>query len=237
MKSILGYVLTRTQKIALVFLIVLAFFGVWYVGIYTPIQDRIMAADTTDLEDQIAMEQMRSTKIKAMQAEIDENLNAGAPMVPSYNNFKKELDELNATFGQAFEFDFSFSEPQQDGSGAQGSGVRRDISVNCQAESYDAAVELMRQILEGPYRSMIHDITINSDETSDDPDYEPDMRAGRVALSFNMTYFETTVGSDNLQGLQGAEAQAQPVGGLANADVSNLQRSELETAAEAAFGE
>lgn len=232
MKTILGYVLTRTQKIALIFALVLAFFGVWYVGIYTPIQDRIAAADTADLEDQMAMEQMRASKIKAMQAEIDENLNAGAPMVPSYNNFKKELDELNATFGQAYEFNFSFSEPQTDDS----TGVRRDISVTCQAENYDAAVEMMWKILEGPYRTMIHDVSISS-EAETEEGVDPDMRQGRVSLSFNMTYFETTVGSDNLQGLQVEETQAQPVGGLANADMSNLQRSDLETAAEAAFGE
>lgn len=233
MKTLLNYVLTRTEKIILVLLVILAFLGVWYVKIYTPIQDRIMAADTTDLEDQMAMEQMRASRIEAMQEEIDANVNAGAPMVPSYNNFKKELDELNETFGYAYEFNFSFSEPQLSEDGAT---VRRDIAVSCEAENYDKAVELMRQILEGPYRSMIYDINISSmDETAEGVD--PDMRKGRVSLSFNMTYFETTVGSDNLQGLPADEEQAQPVGGLANADVSNLQRSDLETAAEAALGE
>lgn len=238
MKSILSYVLTKSQKLALLLLVLLAALAVWYVGIYTPIQDRIAAADTADLEDQMAMEQMRASKIKSMQVEIDENVNAGAPVVPSYNNFKKELDELNATFGQAYEFDFSFSEPRQDGSGVQGSGVRRDISVTCQAENYDAAVELMRQILQGPYRSMIHDVAITSDDKRDnDPDFEPDVRQGRVSLSFNMTYFETTMGADTLEGIPQQQTQSQPVGGLANADMSNLQRSDLETAAEAAFGE
>ena len=238
MKTIMSYVLTKSQKLALLLLVLLAALAVWYVGIYTPIQDRIAAADTADLEDQMAMEQMRASKIKSMQAEIDENVNAGAPVVPSYNNFKKELDELNATFGQAYEFDFSFSEPQQDGSGAQGIGVRRDISVTCQAENYDAAVELMRQILQGPYRSMIHDVAITSDDKRDnDPDFEPDVRQGRVSLSFNMTYFETTIGADTLEGILQQQTQSQPVGGLANADMSNLQRSDLETAAEAAFGE
>ena len=52
-----------------------------------------------------------------------------------------------------------------------------------------------------------------------------------------MNYFETTEGAESLEGLQVEETQAASGGGLANADMSNLQRSDLETAAEAAFGE
>ena len=50
-------------------------------------------------------------------------------------------------------------------------------------------------------------------------------------------YFETTEGAESLEGLQVEETQAASGGGLANSDMSNLQRSDLETAAEAAFGE
>ena len=49
------YVLTRTQKLALVILALLVLLAGWYVGIYTPIQDRIRAADTAGLEDEIAL--------------------------------------------------------------------------------------------------------------------------------------------------------------------------------------
>lgn len=95
MRSLMQYVLTRTQKLALVILALLVLLAGWYVGIYTPIQDRIRAADTAGLEDEIALEQMKASKIKAMQAEIDENRASGAPVVPSYNNFKQELEQLN----------------------------------------------------------------------------------------------------------------------------------------------
>ena len=82
------YVLTRTQKLALVLLALLVLLAGWYVGIYTPIQDRIRAADTAGLEDEMALEQMKASKIKAMQAEIDENRASGAPVVPSYNSMR-----------------------------------------------------------------------------------------------------------------------------------------------------
>lgn len=203
----------------------------WYVGIYSPIQERIEAADTTDLEDAIAMEQVKSARIKSMQVEIQENKDADAPVVPSYNNFKEELEELNRIHGQAYDFLFTFNEPE-----VNGTNIRRSVTVNCSAEDYDAAVEMMREILQGPYRSLIYNISMDS-VSAVDADFEPNIKEGRVELTFNMNYFETTEGAESLEGLQVEETQAASGGGLANSDMSNLQRSDLETAAEAAFGE
>lgn len=231
MKSILSYVLTRTEKIVLLILVALFLLAGWYMGIYHPIQLRIQAADTTDLESEMEMEQMRAAKIKAMQAEIDENKNAGAPMVPSYNNFKKELDALNQTFGQAYEFHFQFSEPEEDGN-----TLRRNMAVSFAADNYDHAVEMMRQLQEGPYRMMIHDVTISSDSLTD-ANYAANIKTGRVTVAFSLTYYETKVEAENLNGLSSDTQDTQAAGGLANAELSNLERSELETAAEAAFGE
>lgn len=56
MKSLMSYVLTKKEKAAIVVLLLLILLTGWYVGIYSPIQERIEAADTTDLEDAIAME-------------------------------------------------------------------------------------------------------------------------------------------------------------------------------------
>ena len=106
MKSLMSYVLTKKEKAAIVVLLLLILLTGWYVGIYSPIQERIEAADTTDLEDAIAMEQVKSARIKSMQAEIQENKDADAPVVPSYNNFKEELEELNRIHGQAYDFLF-----------------------------------------------------------------------------------------------------------------------------------
>ena len=67
MKSLMSYVLTKKEKAAIVVLLLLILLTGWYVGIYSPIQERIEAADTTDLEDAIAMEQVKSARIKSMQ--------------------------------------------------------------------------------------------------------------------------------------------------------------------------
>ena len=220
----------KKRQLSLLLLLLILLTG-WYVGIYSPIQERIEAADTTDLEDAIAMEQVKSARIKSMQAEIQENKDADAPVVPSYNNFKEELEELNRIHGQAYDFLFTFNEPE-----VNGTNIRRSVTVNCSAEDYDAAVEMMREILQGPYRSLIYNISMDS-VSAVDADFEPNIKEGRVELTFNMNYFETTEGAESLEGLQVEETQAASGGGLANSDMSNLQRSDLETAAEAAFGE
>ena len=95
---------------------------------------------------------------------------------------------------------------------------------------------MMREILQGPYRSLIYNISMDS-VSAVDADFEPNIKEGRVELTFNMNYFETTEGAESLEGLQVEETQAASGGGLANSDMSNLQRSDLETAAEAAFGD
>lgn len=224
MKSLMSYVLTKKEKAAIVVLLLLILLTGWYVGIYSPIQERIEAADTTDLEDAIAMEQVKSARIKSMQVEIQENKDADAPVVPSYNNFKEELEELNRIHGQAYDFLFTFNEPE-----VNGTNIRRSVTVNCSAEDYDAAVEMMREILQGPYRSLIYNISMDS-VSAVDADFEPNIKEGRVELTFNMNYFETTEGAESLEGLQVEETQAASGGGLANSDMSNLQRSDLETA-------
>ena len=51
-------------------------------------------------------------------------------------------------------------------------------------------------------------------------------------MTFLMTAYETSYGADTVEGLESQES-TEKAGGLANADVSDLERSDLETAAEA----
>ena len=64
-----------------------------------------------------------------------------------------------------------------------------------------------------------------------------DIRIHSVAVAFQLTYFETRYDAESEEGLELEPEETQAPSGLANADVSNLQRSDLETAAEAALGE
>ena len=67
-------------------------------------QRRIEAADTAELDAQIQLEQMKAMQIRQMEEEIEENKASNAPMVPAYNHFKTETEELNRIFANAYDF-------------------------------------------------------------------------------------------------------------------------------------
>lgn len=224
------YILTRSQKILLLALVIVVLAVGYYVGFYLPVEQRIEAADTADLDDQIQIEQMKALQIKKMQKEIEENKASNAPMVPAYNHFKAETEELNRIFAKAYNFTFEYAEPQVDGM-----QIRRAMNVSFTADSFEGAVSMLHEVVEGPYRCLIEDLSIQDDEDLEDGQSE-DIRVHPVSVSFQLTYFETRYDADTEEGLP-TEEETQAPSGLADADVSNLKRSDLETAAESALGE
>ena len=219
MNSLGKYVLTKTQKIVLLVVVFALIAGGYYAGFYLPVQRRIEAADTAELDAQIQLEQ------------IEENKASNAPMVPAYNHFKTETEELNRIFANAYDFTFQYSEPQVDGM-----EIRRAMNISFTADSFDHAVSMLHEVVEGPYRCLIEDLSIQDDKDLENEELE-DIRIHPVAVAFQLTYFETRYDAESEEGLDLEPEETQAPSGLANADVSNLQRSDLETAAEAALGE
>ena len=210
MNSLGKYVLTKTQKIVLLVVVFALIAGGYYAGFYLPVQRRIEAADTAELDAQIQLEQMKAMQIRQMEEEIEENKASNAPMVPAYNHFKTETEELNRIFANAYDFTFQYSEPQVDGM-----EIRRAMNISFTADSFDH---------------------IQDDKDLENEELE-DIRIHPVAVAFQLTYFETRYDAESEEGLELEPEETQAPSGLANADVSNLQRSDLETAAEAALGE
>ena len=60
MNSLGKYVLTKTQKIVLLVVVFALIAGGYYAGFYLPVQRRIEAADTAELDAQIQLEQMKA---------------------------------------------------------------------------------------------------------------------------------------------------------------------------------
>lgn len=176
MNSLKKYILSRTQKIVLLLFVIILIAAGYYAGFYLPVQRRIQAADTTDLEAQIQMEQVKSKQI------------------------------------------------------------RRAMNISFTADSFDHAVSMLHEVVEGSYRCLIEDLSIQDDEDLEDEELK-DIRIHPVAVTFQLTYFETRYDAESEEGLDLEPEETQAPSGLANADVSNLQRSDLETAAEAALGE
>lgn len=206
MNSLGKYVLTKTQKIVLLVVVFALIAGGYYAGFYLPVQRRIEAADTAELDAQIQLEQMKAMQIR-------------------------QMEELNRIFANAYDFTFQYSEPQVDGM-----EIRRAMNISFTADSFDHAVSMLHEVVEGPYRCLIEDLSIQDDKDLENEELE-DIRIHSVAVAFQLTYFETRYDAESEEGLELEPEETQAPSGLANADVSNLQRSDLETAAEAALGE
>ena len=114
--------------------------------------------------------------------------------------------------------------------------IRRAMNIFFTADSFDHAVSMLHEVVEGPYRCLIEDLSIQDDKDLENEELE-DIRIHPVAVAFQLTYFETRYDAESEEGLELEPEETQAPSGLANADVSNLQRSDLETAAEAALGE
>ncbi len=159
MNSLGKYVLTKTQKIVLLVVVFALIAGGYYAGFYLPVQRRIEAADTAELDAQIQLEQMKAMQIRQMEEEIEENKASNAPMVPAYNHFKTETEELNRIFANAYDFTFQYSEPQVDRM-----EIRRAMNISFTADSFDHAVSMLHEVVEGPYRCLIEDLSIQDDK-------------------------------------------------------------------------
>ena len=108
------------------------------------------AADTAELDAQIQLEQMKAMQIRQMEEESEENHTPNPPIVPAYNQFKTETEELNRIFANAYDFTFQYSEPQVDGM-----EIRRAMNISFTADSFDHAVSMLHEVVEGPYRCLI----------------------------------------------------------------------------------
>lgn len=177
MNSLGKYVLTKTQKIVLLVVVFALIAGGYYAGFYLPVQRRIEAADTAELDAQIQLEQMKAMQIRQMEEEIEENKASNAPMVPAYNHFKTETEELNRIFANAYDFTFQYSEPQVDGM-----EIRRAMNISFTADSFDHAVSMLHEVVEGPYRCLIEDLSIQDDKDLENEELE-DIRIHPVAAA------------------------------------------------------
>lgn len=222
---------SKREKVVLLILSVILLSLIYYRFVYINVNRRIAGADTTAIEDMILSEQQKAQSIENMQAEMEKAQSEGNGLVSTYDNFKAEANALNAIFAQADSFNFSFDRPVADGD-----AVRRVISIVFSASDYVVARNILQQIHDCPYRTLISDISINAvRQSKNDVNYaeDPSIYTDAVQGSLKVTFYETLYDAKTVAGLElPKEAKASKRVGLANADVSMIERSDLETLAE-----
>ena len=218
---------SKFEKAFLLVVVILLLCLVYYRFVKIPVQDRIAAADTFEIEQQIELELRKTNLIQSMKDEVSSNQDTLNGVVATYDNFKSEAALLNSIFVPLAEkYNYSFQTPV-----ATDDTVRRTISINFTTANYRVCRDILQKLHDSKYRCMISDITISATDKSSNSYLT--LLTSPINCNLSVTFYETLIGAVTTAGLDMAKSNTSGGHvGLAGADFSGLQRSTLETMAE-----
>lgn len=231
-ENMLNRSFTTIEKIFLLILVVLLLGLVYYRFIRIPVRDRIEAADTTMIEEQIEVEKNKALLIQSMKEEVSENQENMIGVVSTYDNFKAEAAFLNTIFVPLAEtYNYGFEVPV-----AEDNTVRRNIKISFTAINYQVCRKIIQMVHDSRYRCMIKDVNVSAESRSND-NYASVLNSP-VRCNLTLTFYETLIGAQTTSGLvMGESKKKNEYVGLAGADFSKLERNSLETIAESIAAE
>ena len=184
------------ETVLLLFMSIL-FLGIfYYLLVASPVNEEISkcSSQQVPVEDDISTELIKASRKKKMLDEMEQS--AGEPQgeLKPYNNLNDEMRELYQALEEAESYNISFSEAR-----ASGTIVRRDISIAFQAGSYEQVRTILRNMANSQFRCIIKDMDISA--SSGRGESRGMASAGAVSVSVMITYYETTVGASDTNGL------------------------------------
>lgn len=187
---------TVRETVLLLFMSIL-FLGIfYYLLVASPVNEEISkcSSQQVPVEDDISTELIKASRKKKMLEEMEQS--AGEPQgeLKPYNNLNDEMRELYQALEEAESYNISFSEAR-----ASGTIVRRDISIAFQAGSYEQVRTILRNMANSQFRCIIKDMDISA--SSGRGESRGMASAGAVSVSVMITYYETTVGASDTNGL------------------------------------
>lgn len=187
---------TVRETVLLLFMSIL-FLGIfYYLLVASPVNEEISkcSSQQVPVEDDISTELIKASRKKKMLDEMEQS--AGEPQgeLKPYNNLNDEMRELYQALEEAESYNISFSEAR-----ASGTIVRRDISIAFQAGSYEQVRTILRNMANSQFRCIVKDMDISA--SSGRGEARGMASAGAVSVSVMITYYETTVGASDTNGL------------------------------------
>lgn len=170
--------LSAREKFLLCVLLIVAVISAYLALFYRPVTAKMIEVDEQlgQTEDQLLESQIKVTKLEKMRSELEE-INAGEGPLTSlarYDNLQSVIVELNGILSQTSQYSLDFgtvdtSQPI----------VRRNITLNFSAGSYEQAKSVLRELHDCKYRCLLSALTLNDRN-----------RSGNVQVSVTMTFFE-----------------------------------------------
>ncbi len=188
---------TTGEKILLLILAIIILALVYYRFFYIPCQNAIMEARSqkTALQSDLNVAQIKERQLKKMKEELDSigELSETSSM-PSYNNSKAELEELNAILESAKDYSIKFTGLTKDGD-----QIRRNFALTFVTDTRNEARDILTKLAGSEFRCLLGDLQFDqqlqrlaNDQTAK---YVRSIDDVRYAVSFQVTttatYYET----------------------------------------------
>lgn len=183
------------ETILLCIAAVLALGIFYYEAIEKNYQKALHQYDTTNIQSEMDLLDVKEAKMRSMESYIEEHSDANQGEVAVYNNLANEIDALaNILQPTASNVSIQWAEPY-----LTDTIVRRNADITCTVPSYVIAESVIDQIVNLQYKCIISSLSISSSDTM-----SVDTSTG-VSVSMTVTFFETIDGAGNTNGLTEAQ--------------------------------
>lgn len=183
------------ETILLCIAAVLALGIFYYEAIEKNYQKALHQYDTTNMQSEMDLLDVKEAKMRSMESYIEEHSDANQGEVAIYNNLANEIDALaNILQPTASNVSIQWAEPY-----LTDTIVRRNADITCTVPSYVIAESVIDQIVNLQYKCIISSLSISSSDTM-----SVDISTG-VSVSMTVTFFETIDGAGNTNGLTEAQ--------------------------------
>ena len=183
------------ETILLCIAAVLALGIFYYEAIEKNYQKALHQYDTTNMQSEMDLLDVKEAKMRSMESYIEEHSDANQGEVAVYNNLANEIDALaNILQPTASNVSIQWVEPY-----LTDTIVRRNADITCTVPSYVIAESVIDQIVNLQYKCIISSLSISSSDTM-----SVDTSTG-VSVSMTVTFFETIDGAGNTNGLTEAQ--------------------------------
>lgn len=183
------------ETILLCIAAVLALGIFYYESIEKNYQKALHQYDTTNMQSEMDLLDVKEAKMRSMESYIEEHSDANQGEVAIYNNLANEIDALaNILQPTASNVSIQWAEPY-----LTDTIVRRNADITCTVPSYVIAESVIDQIVNLQYKCIISSLSISSSDTM-----SVDTSTG-VSVSMTVTFFETIDGAGNTNGLTEAQ--------------------------------
>ena len=203
-----------SKDISIIVLLVILVLGViYYLSFYKPMQKDLasLAAQSVEMDNQIAEATAKVSNMKKMQNEIDQILSRPKTEITEiapYDNKEVVFNMLNGILMRTVDYSLNFADPEIEADGF----VRRNVSMHFNCASYEEAKAVIQDLTRSNWRCLVSNcnivgqnsmeivdedgetVTISAhgeDEDEEEEDRGIDMLHSPVSVTATITFFES----------------------------------------------